>query len=142
MKRRCLILGCLLPLGFLVACQHPRGQSSADRPPPSWRLGAGASSGKEIPLIAQFEAVRPERLSMPVPVFPPWLDLEALVPGWVDFSVQIDERGEVITCDLLDTSHSALVEPARVALTQAKYAPVRDPRGVPVRVRFRDRVEF
>ncbi|MFW6354783.1 MAG: energy transducer TonB [Verrucomicrobiota bacterium] len=89
-----------------------------------------------------FEAPRPERRSMPVPVFPESVDFAEVVPGWVDLRVTIGLSGEVLEAEVLEASHPALADPARVALEQARYRVVRDPVGRPVQVTIRERIEF
>jgi outer membrane biosynthesis protein TonB len=101
-----------------------------------------AEAVAEVGLIARFAGERPRLRSRPVPVFPAYVDLESLIPGWVEFRVRIDEEGRVLEVELLEASAPALEEPARTAQREARYEPVRDPRGMPIRVWFRERIEF
>lgn len=135
-----------------VPAEHT--STEADAPPPEAAAPAPAEDPapeREAPapappaddgLLTSFEGARPALVSMPVPVFPRGIDFEAVIPGWVDFSVHLDAQGRVTAVELLEASHPALVEPAREALEEARFEPVLAPIGMPVPVEFRHRVEF
>lgn len=121
------------------------GEVSAE--PPAGRAAEPSSGIDEAPLAASawapvFEAEKPVRLAMPVPVFAPPVNLDAVVPGWVEFMVRIDELGNVIEAEITGASHPELREPALRSIKQARYSVARSPAGLPLRVSFTDRVRF
>lgn len=94
------------------------------------------------PLDPRFKNDRPERVAMPVPVFPPDFDWEAMPGGWVEARVTIDPKGAVIAVEPVDASAPELVEPTIMALREARYKPEKAPNGVPIRVDFVERIEY
>lgn len=110
-----------------------------DQDPPEM-LESSAPAG--FVLLPEFKAELPVRVSMPVPIFPDWIDFDVMIPGWVEFMVKIDTTGDVIDVTFIEASHPDLRAPAEAALREAVYTPVYDPQGLPFGVSFRDRVEF
>lgn len=93
-------------------------------------------------LPAAFAADPPERIHRPVPVFPRWADIDEILGSHAVFRVDIDEGGNVLHAELLETTAEDNVEPAREALLESRYRPVRSPAGVPVRATIVERIEF
>ena len=89
-----------------------------------------------------FAADPPERIHRPVPVFPPWTDIDEILGSHAVFRIDIDEGGNVIRAELLETTAEDNVEPAREALLESRYRPVLSPAGVPVRATIVERIEF
>lgn len=90
----------------------------------------------------RFAAVRPPRISMPVPVFPVGVDFDRLAGGWVRFNVRIAPDGSVMEVEVIESSHPDLVPPTVMALKRAKYIPATDPLGNPVSFEMEDRVDY
>lgn len=90
----------------------------------------------------EFSASKPERVSMPVPVFLEDVAFDQVIPGWVEFEVSIDHDGWVSKAVVVGMSHEDLVAPAMDAISDARYTPVRDGNGNVVLALFTDRVEF
>ena len=86
--------------------------------------------------------VRPERIRIPVPVFPKETNMRALLPGRAVLEVTIDGRGKVVNLRIISLSSPELTVPVLKAFEQAVYAPVLDSAGNPLRVRFIDSLEF
>ncbi|MCC5804821.1 MAG: hypothetical protein JJU00_00710 [Opitutales bacterium] len=117
----------------------PRATPPPDKPEPEPVLPA-ESFPKQLP--AAFAAEPPVRTHRPVPVFPHWADIDEILGSHAVFRVDIDERGNVLRAELIETTAEDNVEPAREALLESRYRPVRSPAGVPIRATIVERIEF
>lgn len=80
----------------------------------------------------------PERLEMPVPVFPASVDWAVVPGGWVDVLITVGPEGTVIAVETLEFSHPSLVGPAVEAIRKARYPADQAAGGVS----FHERIAF
>lgn len=80
----------------------------------------------------------PERVEMPVPVFPASTDWAVVAGGWVELRITINLHGEVTAVEVLDSSHPSLIIPVVEAVKKARYRADQAARAAS----FRERIEF
>ena len=120
----------------------PEATALPEVEPPAAPPAVVALAEPEASLPVAFNGPKPQRLSMPVPVFPQGVVFDPMIPGWVDFDITIDGEGRVVAAMLIESSHDELVAPAQEALMRAVYKVVGGESGGAVFAQFRDRVEF
>lgn len=120
---------------LVSACQSSSADGGTPDSPPG--PGGGLESNPY-----NFKADAPERVKMPIPVIPDWVDLNEVAGGFVKFRLRIDEAGQVVAAEVVEASHQELIDPALQAIQSSQYTITRDPQGQPVQVWFSDVIEF
>ena len=122
----------------------PDPAAVVEQTPESIRVEVQANENGELTVsaIPEFQGNRPSVVERSVPIFPTWVDFEAIIGAKATFEILINESGQVEQTRLLDATHPDVIEPSREALVESRFTITRDPFNQPIRVWIEESVEF